>query len=191
MTTFSEAIPIVLPRLLLDRFRPEDWDDYYSIENSPEQHRFNRETFAPMGADQTKQYVAELSQQTFDELRLPIRLAIRLADGQRLIGFIGFKTGNLEPDGETEVFYSINHGYWSQGYGTEAVAGMIRFGFELIGLHRIFAGCDIDNVASKRVLEKTGMRFESRWRKDRMRNGKWTDGLGFAILEEDLQGPAQ
>lgn len=63
---------------------------------------------------------------------------------------------------------------------------MIRFSFEVLNLHRIFAGTDIDNIASKRVLDKVGMRFESRWRKDRIRNGHRVDGLGFAILKEDL-----
>lgn len=35
-------------------------------------------------------------------------------------------------------------------------------------------------------MEKARMRFESRWRQDRIRNGKWTDGLGFAIIDEDF-----
>jgi RimJ/RimL family protein N-acetyltransferase len=99
---------------------------------------------------------------------------------------MGFKNGTLDEQGTVEVFYSINRDFWNQGFGTEALAATIRFGFRQVGLHRIFAGCDIDNIASKTILEKVGMRFETRWRKDRLRNGKWTDGLGFAILEEDL-----
>ena len=73
--------------------------------------------------------------------------------------------------------------YWNYGLGTEALKGIIKFGVQAVGLHRIFSGCDIENVASKRVMEKAGMRFESRWRQDRKRNGKWTDGLGFAIID--------
>lgn len=70
--------------------------------------------------------------------------------------------------------------------GTEALKGMLRLGFEDMKLHRIFGGTDIENTGSKRVMEKAGMRFESRWRKDRIREEKRTDGLGFAILREDL-----
>jgi len=84
------------------------------------------------------------------------------------------------------VFYSIYKEFWGNGYATEALRAMVEFGFQVVGLHRIWAGCDIDNAASRRVMEKAGMRFESRWRRDRKRNGIWTDGLGFAILEEDI-----
>ncbi|MBN2353701.1 MAG: GNAT family N-acetyltransferase [Spirochaetales bacterium] len=51
--------------------------------------------------------------------------------------------------------------YWNNGYGTEALKAMIIFGFKVIKLHRIFAGCDFGNFASKRIMEKAGMRFES------------------------------
>ncbi len=73
-----------------------------------------------------------------------------------------------------------------KGFGTEALKAIISFGFSGIKLHRIISGCDIDNVASKSIMEKAGMKFESHWRKDRFKNGQWTDGLGFAILDEDL-----
>ncbi|MBA7688413.1 hypothetical protein ES703_96893 [subsurface metagenome] len=109
-----------------------------------------------------------------------------MTENLQLIGFIGFKNGKMVEQGQIEVYYSIYKSFWNNGFGTEALKGMIKFGFESIKLHRIFAGCDIDNLASKKIMEKAGMRFESRWRKDRRRNGQWTDGLGFAILEEDL-----
>lgn len=88
---------------------------------------------------------------------------------------------------QIEVYYSIYIDFWNQGYGTEALKGIIDFGFNTFKLHKIFAGCDIENVASKTIMEKAGMRFESRWRKDRIRNGEWTDGLGFAIIEDDIR----
>jgi ribosomal-protein-alanine N-acetyltransferase len=64
---------------------------------------------------------------------------------------------------------------------------MLDFGFKILKLHKIFAGWDIDNFAPKRIMEKAGMRFESYWRQDRKRNNKWSDGLGFAIIDEDAK----
>ncbi len=140
----------------------------------------------PRNEEQIKAYVDELSKQDYDKRELPFLLAVRLISSRELIGFIGFKNGKLEKQGSIEVYYSIYKDYWNNGFGTEALKGIISFGFKTLELHKIFAGCDIDNVASRAIMEKAGMRFESRWRKDRIRNGKWTDGLGFAILEEDL-----
>ncbi len=181
------SIPISTKRLLLDGFHPEDWANRYKIEISPEQHRYNFDAYKPRNEEQIKAYVDELSRQDFNRRELPFLLAIRLASNRELIGFIGFKNGKLEKRGSVETYYSIYKDYWNNGFGTEALKGMISFGFRTIGLHRIFAGCDIDNTASRTIMEKAGMRFEARWRKDRMRNGTWADGLGFAILEEDFE----
>ena len=181
----EKKIPITTGRLLLDRFYMEDWRNLNKIEQSHEQHRFNFETYNPRTEEQIKDYVIKLNKQNYNEYILPFLFAIRLKKDGQMIGFIGFKKGKLIEKGVTEVYYSIYKNFWNNGFGTEALKGMLRFGFDELKLHRIFAGCDIDNVASKKILEKSGMQFESRWRKDRIRNGKWKDGLGFAILEED------
>lgn len=185
----SKLIPFDTKRLTIDWFRQDDFSDFMAIEKSPEQHRFNSESFNPRTEQQIMSYISELSSVDPTSPSLPLRLAVRLRDTSGLVGFIGFKNGTLAAQGSVEVFYSIHHSYWNRGFGTEALAATIEFGFRCVGLHRIFAGCDIDNVASKTILEKVGMRFETRWRKDRLRNGRWTDGLGFAILEEDVDYP--
>ena len=184
-TNFNQMIPITTDRLLLDRFYPEDWENRLKIDNSPEQHRYNSETFEPRSEAQIRKYIKEISKQNYNEKKLPFLLAIRLKTNKMLIGFIGLKDGKLEEKGQVEVYYSIYKDYWNNGFGTEALKAIISFGFKTLRLHKIFAGCDIDNLASKAIMEKAGMRFESRWRKDRIRNGRWTDGLGFSILEED------
>jgi RimJ/RimL family protein N-acetyltransferase len=170
---------------MIDRFYPGDWKDYYEIELSREQHTYNRPTYKPRTEEQIIKFVEEQSTQNYDERRLPMIFAIRLRD-KKLIGFIGFKNGELKTEGSIEVFYSINKKFWNNGYATEALRTFIEWGIGTLGVHRIFSGCDIKNVASKRVMEKAGMRYESHWRRDRKREGKWTDGLGFAILDEDV-----
>jgi [ribosomal protein S5]-alanine N-acetyltransferase len=183
--SITKHLPIQSHRISIDRFVPEDCKSFYEIEQSPEQHRFNRETYNPRTEEEISEFIHKMNEQKYDERRLPMLFAVRKED-KSLIGFIGFKNGKLQKSGSIEVYYSINKKYWNNGYGTEALKRLITFGFEILGLHRIFSGCDIENVASKRVMEKAGMRYESRWRQDRIREGKWTDGLGFAILDEDV-----
>lgn len=182
----EKNIPLETPRLLLDKFVQSDWKDYLEIEVSPEEHRYNHEIYCPRTKEQIKESVKEMSARDYDNLNLPMLFAIRKMDTKKMIGFIGLKNGELKEKGAVEVFYSVNKTCWNNGFGTEALRRIVKFGFETIGLHRVFSGCDIENIASKKIMEKVGMRFESRWRKDRIRNGRWTDGLGFAILEEDI-----
>ena len=98
---------------------------------------------------------------------------------------MGFKDGEIVKDGMIELYFGLSKNYWNMGYGTEALKAAISFCFDKIGMHRISAGCDIDNLASARIMEKAGMVKESHWRKDRFRFGKWKDGLGFSILKDD------
>ena len=56
--------------------------------------------------------------------------------------------------------YWISKQFWGQGYVTEAVGRLIRFGFEDRHLHCIFAECFPHNIGSARVMEKNGMKLD-------------------------------
>ncbi len=75
-----------------------------------------------------------------------------------LIGFCGFRF--LDDTPEIELLYGISTPYWGTGLATEAARAAIRYGFEEVGLDRILGIADRENIASRRVLEKAGMRFE-------------------------------
>jgi ribosomal-protein-alanine N-acetyltransferase len=69
------------------------------------------------------------------------------------------------------VGYALARDHWGQGIGTEAVWAMLRFGFEQMNLHRIYAGTIADNYESVRMLEKIGFvregtKRESSWEDD-------------------------
>ena len=61
---------------------------------------------------------------------------------------------------EIELAYRLAKPYWGKGYATEAARGWLRYGFDELGLDRIVAVTHPENVASQRVLEKVGMRYE-------------------------------
>ena len=82
---------------------------------------------------------------------------IRKSDGE-MVGWGGLQP--LEDSGQTEVGYGFAKEFWGQGYATETAAACLRYGFEQAGLPRIVAVAIPDNTASRRVMEKIGMRFE-------------------------------
>lgn len=75
--------------------------------------------------------------------------------------------------------------YWGKGYGTEALNRILDFGFSGLKLHRIEAGCAVNNSASIKVLEKTGMIQEGRGRQSLPLKSGWSDNFKYAILESD------
>jgi RimJ/RimL family protein N-acetyltransferase len=85
------------------------------------------------------------------------RWAICLKPQGDFIGFCGLKF-HPEP-GITEVGYRLQKKYWGQGIATEAATASIHYGFDNLGLSKIYAHVDAKNLASARVLIKCGMHF--------------------------------
>lgn len=72
----------------------------------------------------------------------------------RVIGTAGF-FGPPDAAGEVTIGYGMVESEWGQGYGTEAVAALVRISREH-GVTAVNADTDLDNVGSQRVLEKNG-----------------------------------
>lgn len=60
---------------------------------------------------------------------------------------------------EIEVGYRILKEYWNKGYATEAANGILKYGFEVLGLKKIVSSAHVDNTASRKVMEKIGMKL--------------------------------
>jgi len=91
--------------------------------------------------------------------------------------------------GEAEVGWILHQSHWGTGLGTELGQRLLEFGFESLGLHRIIARCNADNLASARIMEKIGMRKEAHLQDARPPHKKSTrpfsDELRYAMLKDD------
>lgn len=112
--------------------------------------------------------------------------AIEHQETGEFIGLFGFKLGHPKYK-RAEVWYKILPSYWNQGIATEVLSKTIKFGFTELQLHRIEAGCAIDNMASIKVLEKVGMIREAHRRQILPLQTGWSDNYEYAILVTDHQ----
>ena len=87
--------------------------------------------------------------------------------------------------GEGELHCIITRRHWGRGYATEAVNLLMKFGFETLKLHRIFAVVDPANVPTARVFEKNGFVREGHLREHKWIKGIWRDSLIYAMLEDE------
>ena len=106
---------------------------------------------------------------------------------KQFIGLIALNIGKINYK-TAEVWFKVHKDFWGKGYTTEALTKLLDFGFTDLALHRIEAGCAIENIASARVLEKAGMKREGLKRKKLPIRGEWKDSYFYAMLDEDFRG---
>ena len=90
---------------------------------------------------------------------------------------------------QAELGWVLDPAFTGHGYATEAARGLLRVCFEDLGVHRVVAGCFVDNDASWRLMERIGMRRESHTLRDGLhRSGQWLDGYTYGVLAEEWAG---
>ncbi len=92
---------------------------------------------------------------------------------EEIVGMIGVTLeaqpahhGVFEPP-RAPVGYAVGRAFWGRGIATEAASRVVGAIFESVpSVHRVWSVCDVENLASARVLEKVGMNLEgilARW----------------------------
>ena len=85
-----------------------------------------------------------------------------------------------------EMAFNLSRSYWKQGYATEATREMIQFAFRRWNLNRIEGTCMLDNIASARVMEKLGMKFEGILRQHSYAKNRFHDLKLYSILRNEV-----
>jgi len=89
------------------------------------------------------------------------------------------------------IGYCIGQKWWRSGYTSEALAELIRFFFEDVGVNRIESRHDPRNPNSGKVMLKCGLKYEGTMRQDDINNQGVCDTVRYAILAEDYFGKEQ
>lgn len=170
-------------RLIIRDVNWTDLDDIFILESSPEIDEYNT-LGIPDNKDVTREHLRSYLQDQKAENRKKYCWSVRLLVTDEFIGLVGM---NLSADRFKmgEIWYNIMPMHWGKGYATEVAKRVIRFGFEMLHLHRIEAGVATENKRSIKVLEKAGMSIEGIRRKILPIRGNWVDNYHYAILEDD------
>ena len=84
-----------------------------------------------------------------------------------------------------EVGYILNRVQWRKGLMSEAAIAIIGFAFGTMGLHRLEADTDVDNIGSLALLYKLGFAREGLFRERWWVYGKWQDSVMLGLLKSD------
>jgi RimJ/RimL family protein N-acetyltransferase len=113
-----------------------------------------------------------------------VSFAISILPGRELCGGVGLNI--VDSHRHAELGYWIGVPFWRRGFATEAARATVAFGFETLRLHRIYAHHFAGNAASKRVLEKIGMRHEGRSRQHILKWDRFIDVENYGLLAEEF-----
>lgn len=112
--------------------------------------------------------------------------SVILKETNKVIGKISFHPWFMKQT--YELGWIMNKEFTNQGYMTEATKAVLNYGFDTLKLHRIVATCQPENIPSKRLCEKLGMRLEGTFKQCIYVNEhEWWDELFYAILDEEYK----
>ncbi len=112
------------------------------------------------------------------------QFALEERAGDTLIGDLALKVEDTDPSA-AELGFTLAPAHQGQGYGTEAVRGLLDYAFGALGLRRITAVTDALNVPASALLGRAGMRREAYFHENVLFKGAWGSEYVFAILNRE------
>lgn len=174
------------PRLETDRlwlrpFSPDDADTVQRLVNDIDIAAMTRSIDYPYPEGAAAAWIAKQPGLWAEGRNAVFALVLKKSDV--LIGAVGLEIA--AEDEMAELGYWIDKPHWNRGYATEASRAAMDFGFDRLGLHRIFAHHMLRNPASGRVLEKIGMLPEGILRQHARKWGRFYDVAVYGLLRDD------
>lgn len=145
-------------RLVLRRFTEEDVELLVDLDGDPEVMQFitgGRTT--PRREVETEILPAFLEYYERDP-RFGFWAAVERSSGE-FLGWFHFRPESEDAPDQVELGYRLRRSVWGKGYATEGSRALIEKGFVELGVERAYATTMVVNVASRRVLEKSGLRY--------------------------------
>jgi [ribosomal protein S5]-alanine N-acetyltransferase len=161
-------------RLIIRDFQEDDWREFYAYTSDAQVMEYMPE--GVFNEEDARKFVSE-NRVTARNYPVIVKESRRLAGHIVFHPYFGHHT--------YEIGWVFNSQYHNKGIASEAAQAVLKHGFEEMGLHRIIATCQPENIASYRVMEKIGMRKEGFFKKCIPHNDGWWDEYYYAILGEE------
>jgi RimJ/RimL family protein N-acetyltransferase len=175
-------------RLLLRRFSMADADNLVSLDADPDVMRFVNGGI-PTSRDEIEAEVLPAFLSYYERYQgYGFWAVIEKATGE-FAGWFHFRPGRAAAPGEVELGYRLRKPAWGRGLATEGSRALIAMGFTTFGVRRVTAEAMAANVASRRVMEKAGLRLVRTFRRpwpDSVKAGE-IDAVEYALDKADWQ----
>lgn len=151
------SIIIETKRLILRELLPSDTKGMFTLDSNPKVHTFLGNN-PVVSINESIAYNANIRNQYLENGIG--RYAVILKETNQFIGWSGIKY-ITEPENGHVNFYEIGYrfieDFWGKGFGYESAKAWLDYGFNTMNIKTIYASAHIDNIVSRRILEKIGM----------------------------------
>jgi RimJ/RimL family protein N-acetyltransferase len=146
-------------RLILRELLPSDAEGMFEMDSDPEVHFYLGNK--PVKTIEESKEAIEFIRQQYSENGIG-RWAVIEKESLEFIGWAGFKFTKEKINGHSD-FYDLGYRFrkkaWGKGYATEVAKACVDYGFTTMHLNDIYARAMVENLHSRKVLEKAGLRF--------------------------------
>ena len=146
-------------RLILREIVQSDENGFFELDSDPEVHRYLGNK--PVESIEEVRAVIKFIRQQYIDNGIG-RWAVIEKNTNSFIGWAGLKLVKESINNHTDFYdigYRLQKKFWGKGFATEAAKAAIDYGFNQLKLNEIFALADINNHASRKVLEKAGLKY--------------------------------
>jgi len=146
-------------RLVIRTFQAADADPWLAMVADSQVRRF----LPPGPPPKAEEFegVLQSRHEMEDDIGYTMWAVVDKATGA-FIGQCGIRPVNEGFGPENDLAYHFVRAAWGKGYATEAAIAVLAHGLGQVGLDRVMAVAVPENVGSRRVMEKAGMRYEGR-----------------------------
>ena len=151
----SKGQELSTPRLTLRRLRTEDVDAILAVIGDPIAMQYYPRHYT---CEDAVDWI-ERNQRRYENDGLGLMALVLNRTGE-VIGDCGIVRQDVEGESMLEVGYHLHRDHWGHGYATEAARACMDYAFRELAATRVVSLIRAENVPSRRVAERNGMRVE-------------------------------
>jgi len=145
-------------RLVLRRFTADDVDLLVELDSDPEVMRYINGG-EPTPREEVEREILPAFLRWYERPGgFGFWAAEEKATGE-FVGWFHLRPAKGDPPGHVELGYRLRRAAWGKGYATEGSRALVEKAFAELGVERVYATTMVVNEASRRVMEKAGLRF--------------------------------
>lgn len=177
--------PLQTERLILRRLRESDLVPFIDYLNDPEVAKY--QTWDSYSEQRAREVIAEQEALEPGISGSAFLFAVESKETKTLAGHVVLTVQEKDLL-QAEIGFTFAREYQGRGLASEAATRVLEYAFIEMGLHRVFANTDCENLSSVAMLSRLGMRREGHYIQNIWFKGKWGDEYQYAILSEEWKG---
>jgi len=171
-------------RLHIRHFQDSDLEPFWAYRNDPDVARYQGWD-VPYPREKAQEFIAEMKAKDPSVQGEWFQAVIEEMTSSELVGDAAFYLKKDDP--QAYIGCTIARPYWRKGYGIEATRRLLDYLFGELGLHRVIAITDVENIASFGMLERMGFRREGHFVENLMFKGQWASEYHYAMLKREWE----